>query len=211
MRACFAPAIAYWDGGIYDNKMIRREFVRATLEQSGCDLGVPIPQRDVLCRVAAVLTTVRAVNKTDSATMGADFGSLAAMFRASEQTLSTVPGLGPTKVKRLHNAFSTPFFRIAATAQAVPAAGGAVPVANGAATGRVAGVMADAVAPVAGRNRAHAGASHEAEDGIGEGSGDEEEGAALQATQEDREWLATQAAFVGAEDMAEEEDDDDFV
>ena len=144
--------------------------------------------------------------------MGADFGSLAAMFRASEQTLSTVPGLGPTKVKRLHNAFSTPFFRKAATAHAVAAAGGAVPAnlaAAGHAAERVAGVRANAGAPIVGSEGARAGALLEAEDDIGEGSGDEE--AALQATQEDREWLATQAAFVGAEDMAEEDDDDDFV
>jgi NAD-dependent DNA ligase len=61
------------------------------------------------CRVAAVLTYVKAVNKTDCTVMGSEFKSLAAMFQATEAQLGALPGLGPTKVKRLHSAFQKPF------------------------------------------------------------------------------------------------------
>ena len=58
-----------------------------------------------------MMTSVRAVNKTDVATMGAQFGTLAKLLAATSAELGRVPGLGPTKVKRLHEAFTAPFFR----------------------------------------------------------------------------------------------------
>ena len=63
-----------------------------------------------LCRVAKVLTHVRAVNRTDSALMGSDRRSLASIFQSTEKELSAVPGLGPAKVKRLFAAFDAPFY-----------------------------------------------------------------------------------------------------
>lgn len=71
-------------------------------------------------RVASVLTTVRAVNKTDAASIGTAFGTLADALRANEAALDSVPGLGPTKVRRLHAAFTAPFLR-----DAPPRRGGA--------------------------------------------------------------------------------------
>jgi NAD-dependent DNA ligase len=147
-----------------------------------------------------VLTMVRAVNKTDSATMGADFGSLAGMFRASEQALSTVPGLGPTKVKRLHAAFFTSFFRTAGSSQLVAQRRSAPPH--------------DAHAD----DRAHGGAlangnavpaQHAAEGVAASDAGAERVGVAGQSLHDDREWLATQEARLGGEDLLDE--DDDFV
>lgn len=62
------------------------------------------------CRVAKVLTHVRAVNRTDSAIMGSDRRSLASIFQSTDNELSAVPGLGPAKVKRLFAAFDSPFY-----------------------------------------------------------------------------------------------------
>lgn len=75
------------------------------------------------CRVAKVLTRVRAVNKTDAAVMGSKFRTLAAVFQASEEALGAVPGLGPAKVKRLFAAFDTPFY-VGRTAVAAEGGGG---------------------------------------------------------------------------------------
>ena len=131
-----------------------------------------------------MLTTVRAVNKTDSATMGADFGSLAAMFRASEQALSTVPGLGPTKVKRLHAAFSTPFLRVERASQAAQQHLAA----------------AEAQAADAYSARPHTAVSGRTEN-------ERVQGEAVQSLQDEREWLATQEARIAGEDVADEDDD----
>jgi DNA repair protein RadC len=57
-----------------------------------------------------VLTHVRAVNRTDAALMGSERRSLASIFQATEKELSSVPGLGPTKVKRLFAAIDAPFY-----------------------------------------------------------------------------------------------------
>ena len=64
----------------------------------------------LLCRVAKVLTHVRAVNRTDSTLMGSDRRSLASVFQSTDKELSAVPGLGPAKVKRLFAAFDSPFY-----------------------------------------------------------------------------------------------------
>lgn len=84
-----------------------------------------------VCRVAKVLTRVRAVNKTDSAVMGSKLRTLADVFQASEADLGAVPGLGPAKVKRLFAAFDTPFY-VGRTQAA--AGGGAAVDGSGAAT-----------------------------------------------------------------------------
>lgn len=55
---------------------------------------------DFASRLAAALTAVRSVNKTDAITLGTNFGSLAAIMRASKEDLSACPGIGPTKVRR---------------------------------------------------------------------------------------------------------------
>lgn len=68
---------------------------------------------DYLSRLTSALTALKGVNKTDVVTMGRRFGSLAALAKASMEDLSACPGLGPTKVARLHDAFHQPFRRSA--------------------------------------------------------------------------------------------------
>lgn len=82
-----------------------------------------------------MLTSVRAVNKTDVATLGAQCHTLADLLQAPEATLGSVPGLGPTKVKRLLSTFTEPFFKADAAPAAAP--GAAVPAgpAGGSAAG----------------------------------------------------------------------------
>ena len=135
-------------------------------------------------RVASVLAAVRAVNKTDSATMGSQFGTVASILKASEEQLGSVPGLGPTKVRRLHAAFSTPFFKdppamLAGSARADAVRAGA----DGSATGA--------------RDRTDAA----------EG----EQRSLDEAEQDAREWLATQAAAIEGDDLDDDIEDDDFV
>ena len=53
------------------------------------------------------------------------FGSIAAIFRAPAEELQACPGIGPTKARRLHEAFHQPFRRsVAASAAAAAAAAG---------------------------------------------------------------------------------------
>ena len=44
-------------------------------------------------------------------TLGSTFGSLAALMTASSEQLAACPGIGPTKVRRLHDTFHAPFRR----------------------------------------------------------------------------------------------------
>lgn len=66
---------------------------------------------DYASRLNGALTSVRGVNKVDAATLGANFGSLAAVMQASATALTSTPGIGPTKVKRLYDALHLPFRR----------------------------------------------------------------------------------------------------
>jgi len=98
-------------------------------------------EEDYLSRFTAAITTVRGVNRTDVLTLGRTFGSLAGTMQvgrtsqydrqphchhvsnkdygfltscrlqASSQEMSTCPGIGPTKVRRLHECFHEPFRR----------------------------------------------------------------------------------------------------
>ena len=72
-----------------------------------------------MSRLNGALTSVRGVNKTDAATLGANFGSVAAMMRAPQTTLAATPGIGPTKVKRFHDALHLPLRRRQLTADTV--------------------------------------------------------------------------------------------
>jgi len=61
--------------------------------------------------LAAALTGIRGVNQTDALTLGATFGSAAGIFSALPAALAAIPGIGPTKARRLADAFHTPFRR----------------------------------------------------------------------------------------------------
>ena len=64
---------------------------------------------DYLSRLTAALTQVRGVNKTDVLTLSSKFSTLGDAFQASAEDLAVCRGLGPTKVRRLHDAFHKPF------------------------------------------------------------------------------------------------------
>ena len=66
-------------------------------------------QTNFVDQVADFLSTVRSVNKTDSAQLLAQFSSVKQIVAASEDELSLCPGLGEKKVKRLWDAFRKPF------------------------------------------------------------------------------------------------------
>lgn len=55
---------------------------------------------------------MRGVNKTDVLTLGATFKTVTSIMQASMEELAACPGLGPTKVKRLHETFHEPFRKI---------------------------------------------------------------------------------------------------
>jgi NAD-dependent DNA ligase len=62
---------------------------------------------------AGALTTIKGVNKVDVVTLGSTFGTLAALMTATTDQLAACPGLGPTKVRRIHDTFHAPFRRTA--------------------------------------------------------------------------------------------------
>ncbi len=55
---------------------------------------------------------MRGVNKTDVLTLGAAFKTVTSIMKASMEELAACPGLGPTKVKRLHETFHEPFRKV---------------------------------------------------------------------------------------------------
>ncbi|QRV79836.1 DNA excision repair protein ERCC-1 [Ceratobasidium sp. AG-Ba] len=58
----------------------------------------------------AALTTIRGVNKTDVMTLRTNFGSFKNIAHATTEDLQLCPGFGPTKVRRLREAFNKPFY-----------------------------------------------------------------------------------------------------
>lgn len=60
-------------------------------------------------QVTDFLTACRTVNKTDSANLMAQFGSMAALSPAGPDDLALVAGMGQVKVKRLYEAWHKPF------------------------------------------------------------------------------------------------------
>ena len=65
-------------------------------------------------QVADVLTAVRSVNKTDSAQLMSQFGTLRGLMAAPMDELSLCPGIGEKKVRRLYEAFHKPFSSVQA-------------------------------------------------------------------------------------------------
>ncbi|CAE6433774.1 unnamed protein product [Rhizoctonia solani] len=58
----------------------------------------------------AALTTVRGVNRTDVMTLKTNFGSFSNVVHATTEDMQLCPGVGPTKVRRLREAFNKPFY-----------------------------------------------------------------------------------------------------
>ena len=56
---------------------------------------------DYVSHITNALTTIRGVNRTDVKTLGDRFGSVSAIFKATQAELQACPGIGPTKARRL--------------------------------------------------------------------------------------------------------------
>lgn len=80
-------------------------------EQKPADLLMEKLEHSFLSRVTECLTTVKSVNKTDSQTLLATFGSLEQLIAASRDDLALCPGLGPQKARRLYDVLHEPFLR----------------------------------------------------------------------------------------------------
>lgn len=67
-----------------------------------------LDDKNATTRAVECLTVIRKVNKSDALTLLNAFGSLAGIARASMEELAACPGIGPTKVRRIHDAFHQP-------------------------------------------------------------------------------------------------------
>ncbi|XP_043850461.1 DNA excision repair protein ERCC-1 [Dromiciops gliroides] len=81
-------------------------------EQKPADLLKEKLEQDYVSRVTECLTTVKSVNKTDSQTLLATFGSLEQLAAASQDDLSLCPGFGPQKARRLFEVLHQPFLKV---------------------------------------------------------------------------------------------------
>ncbi|XP_051018476.1 DNA excision repair protein ERCC-1 isoform X2 [Acomys russatus] len=81
-------------------------------EQKPADLLMEKLEQNFLSRATECLTTVKSVNKTDSQTLLATFGSLKQLITASREDLALCPGLGPQKARRLFDVLHEPFLRV---------------------------------------------------------------------------------------------------
>ncbi|KAM6153361.1 DNA excision repair protein ERCC-1 [Erethizon dorsatum] len=81
-------------------------------EQKPADLLMEKLEHNFVSRVTECLTTVKSVNKTDSQTLLATFGSLEQLMAASRQDLALCPGLGPQKARRLFDVLHEPFLKV---------------------------------------------------------------------------------------------------
>lgn len=81
-------------------------------EQKPADLLMEKLEQDFVSRVTECLTTVKSVNKTDSQTLLATFGSLEQLIAASREDLTLCPGLGPQKARRLFDVLHEPFLKV---------------------------------------------------------------------------------------------------
>ncbi|XP_008850257.1 DNA excision repair protein ERCC-1 isoform X2 [Nannospalax galili] len=80
-------------------------------EQKPADLLMEKLEQNFLSRATECLTTVKSVNKTDSQTLLATFGSLEQLITASREDLALCPGLGPQKARRLFEVLHEPFLK----------------------------------------------------------------------------------------------------
>ena len=126
-----ARRVAHWDeapGGKQWPEALQRRYLEVfkAYETKPATLIMERTDSDYLSRLTACLTTVRSVNRTDALSLATHVGSFGALLQAPQQELLGAPGIGPTKVKRLWEAFHEPFRRGAAAAARATGAGGQV-------------------------------------------------------------------------------------
>ena len=82
-----------------------------SLEKKSVDLlkgTSKIAPEDHKATFASFLTTIRGLNKTDIANLAQQYGSIAKLSQATMESLSSCPGIGEKKVKRIYYAFRQP-------------------------------------------------------------------------------------------------------
>eukprot|EP00882_Tetradesmus_deserticola_P025593 GHRQ01028124.1.p1 GENE.GHRQ01028124.1~~GHRQ01028124.1.p1 ORF type:complete len:231 (+),score=81.33 GHRQ01028124.1:840-1532(+) len=88
------------------------------------------PRQLPLTHPACTFTATRHACRSDAFMLASRFGSLAEAMQADQEDFAAVPGLGPVKARRLHEAFSQPFKRNLTGVQGPAAAGSAAPAAG---------------------------------------------------------------------------------
>ncbi|KAK4054093.1 ssDNA endonuclease and repair protein rad10 [Microbotryomycetes sp. JL201] len=79
------------------------------LERKAPDVIKERVDSSYISHLTSALTSIRGVNKTDVVTLASNFGTFKNIVSAPAETLMTLPGLGDKKVKRLRDAFESPF------------------------------------------------------------------------------------------------------
>ncbi|GAA5882028.1 hypothetical protein JCM8547_007640 [Rhodosporidiobolus lusitaniae] len=80
-----------------------------SLERKPPDLIRERVDDSYMAHLTSALTSVKGVNKTDVTTLISNFGSFEKILLAPASSLSALPGVGDKKVKRLRDAFTSPF------------------------------------------------------------------------------------------------------
>lgn len=84
-----------------------------TLENNNGSIIQRREQTNFVDQITDTLTSIKSVNKTDAVQLLGHLGSLQGIIKTPIDKLGLVPGLGPTKVRRLYDAFQKPFFSVA--------------------------------------------------------------------------------------------------
>ena len=145
---------------------------------------------DYVGRLTSALTSVRGVNRNDAYAVGSAFGTLADAFKAGAGDFAAVPGLGPVKARRLHDAFSQPFRRALVAGGGGGGGGGGAGGSGAAGAAGAAGGVA-AAAAAGGSGAAPATAAH--------GGGGAAAAAAAAEDEEEQEERAPAGALVAVE------------
>lgn len=82
---------------------------------------------DYMSQFSGALTSIRGLNRSDATTFSTHFESLGKLLRSEELRLASCPGIGPTKVKRLHRALHSPFKQSLDTTKGVAPVGTHLP------------------------------------------------------------------------------------
>jgi len=82
-----------------------------TYEHKQADAIQERVEGDYFSRLTDVLTNIRSINKTDVANLSTSLGTLANLMNANKEKLALCPGVGPTKVQRIYDAFHEPFVK----------------------------------------------------------------------------------------------------
>lgn len=75
------------------------------------DLIMEKQETDPQTKIINALASIRSVNRTDAATLLSTFGSLKNIIRASKESLSLCPGIGPQKASRIQLVLKQPFLK----------------------------------------------------------------------------------------------------